>query len=68
VRTPDADPPGLAVHLSVDEGWHVNANPASFPFLVATTVEVIDGSHAAAIRYPEGERGHGHRWRPDHAI
>jgi hypothetical protein len=54
VQTPDADPPGLAVHLSVDEGWHVNANPASFPFLVATTVEVIDGSHAATIRYPEG--------------
>ncbi len=54
VRTPDADPPGLAVHLSIDEGWHVNANPASFAFLVATAVEVIDGSRAASIRYPEG--------------
>jgi hypothetical protein len=45
----------LVVRMSIDEGWHVNANPASLPFLVATSVEVLDGNGAAvAIRYPEG--------------
>lgn len=55
VRVPDSDPAALAVRLRIDEGWHVNANPASLPFLIATTVEGIDGSGPLAIRYPKGE-------------
>ncbi len=54
-RTPGTDPPGLAVHLRIDEGWHVNANPASFPFLVATAVEGVDGGAPVTTRYPRGE-------------
>jgi uncharacterized protein YyaL (SSP411 family) len=54
VSTPGADHTGLVVQLMIDEGWHVNANPASFPFLVATNVEQLDGSAVAAARYPEG--------------
>jgi uncharacterized protein YyaL (SSP411 family) len=53
-RMPDTDPPALAVHLRIDEGWHVNANPASLPFLVATAVEGVGGSDPVAIRYPKG--------------
>jgi len=51
----NADRSTLMVRMVVDEGWHVNANPASLPFLVATTVEVLDGPGTATIRYPEGK-------------
>ena len=30
----------VAVRLKVDDGWHINANPASFDFLIPTTLEV----------------------------
>jgi hypothetical protein len=43
----------FAVRLAIDDGWHVNANPASMPFLVPTQVELRGGS-AAEIHYPEG--------------
>jgi uncharacterized protein YyaL (SSP411 family) len=52
VRT--SEPRRVVVHLEIDEGWHVNANPASYPFLVATAVEGIDGDAAVTARYPEG--------------
>jgi len=52
VRIPE--PSRLVVQLEIDEGWHVNANPASYPFLVATAVEGIDGTGAVAARYPKG--------------
>jgi hypothetical protein len=51
----DAEPTGLVVRVTIDEGWHVNANPASFPFLVATSVELLDEKLAVAIRYPKGQ-------------
>jgi hypothetical protein len=43
----------LAVILTIDEGWHVNANPASLAYLVATAVEgpALGGR---SVRYPEG--------------
>jgi hypothetical protein len=50
----DGDPAQLVVRLGIDEGWHVNANPASLPFLIATAVEVRGAE--AVIRYPEGRR------------
>jgi hypothetical protein len=48
--------------MTIDEGWHVNANPASLPFLVATTVEGLDGNGVGGIRYPKGRS-----FRPDFA-
>jgi hypothetical protein len=48
----DGDPSQLVVRLTIDEGWHVNANPASLPFLIPTAVEVRGTQ--AVIRYPEG--------------
>jgi hypothetical protein len=48
----EADPAQLVVRLGIDEGWHVNANPASLPFLIPTAVEVRGAE--AVIRYPEG--------------
>jgi hypothetical protein len=33
----------------------VNANPASLPFLVATTVKGVDGNGVGGIRYPKGQ-------------
>jgi len=42
------------VRLRVDEGYHVNANPASFPYLIATQLNVpaADGISAAKVTYP----------------
>ncbi len=41
----------LAVTLHIAPGYHVNANPASSPDLVATTLHVA-GVDAAAVHYP----------------
>jgi uncharacterized protein len=43
------------VELSIRAGWHVNANPASEPSLVPTSVAAAR-SAVRAVRYPEGER------------
>ena len=42
------------VRLRVDDGYHVNANPASFPYLIATQLNVpaADGISAAKVSYP----------------
>jgi len=55
VRTSATDASRLSVQLEIDEGWHVNANPASYGFLVATAVEPTDGSGPVTARYPKGE-------------
>lgn len=52
---PGSDPPDLVVHLRIDEGWHVNANPASTAFLVATAVEAVGEGASVTARYPKGE-------------
>jgi hypothetical protein len=54
VGAPDSAATTLLVRLRIDEGWHVNANPASFPFLVPTSVEGLAGPIEATIRYPDG--------------
>ena len=43
-----------SVRLKVDHGYHINANPASFPYLIATELNVpkVDGISAAKITYP----------------
>jgi hypothetical protein len=44
--------------LSIGEGWHINANPASDAYQVATAVDADPPSAGALrnLRYPEGER------------
>ena len=50
-------PAELAVSLTVAAGWHVNANPASLPSLIPTTlsVELPGGEATATPRYPPGK-------------
>jgi len=50
-----ADDGSLVISVTVAPGWHINANPASMPFLIATAVEVEGSDQALAIQYPEGE-------------
>lgn len=46
----------LRVHLSIDDGWHVNANPASLDFLIGTQLTVHNQGAALplTIEYPLG--------------
>lgn len=44
----------LVVHIAIDKGYHINANPASDDFLVATQLQRKDGT-AVAVDYPAGE-------------
>ena len=44
----------LALRVTVDDGWHINANPASLKFLIPTTVEVEGIRQTASIGYPAG--------------
>ncbi len=37
--------------LQIQDGWHVNANPASSPYLIPTEV----AGDVSGVRYPEGE-------------
>jgi hypothetical protein len=51
------EPVDLIVTLRIDKGWHINANPASEPFLVPTAVEVaVEGGELTFTpQYPEGK-------------
>jgi DsbC/DsbD-like thiol-disulfide interchange protein len=42
------------VRVTIQAGYHINANPPTFPYLKATTLEIpaADGVAAAAIIYP----------------
>jgi hypothetical protein len=42
------------LRVTIREGWHVNANPASFPYLIPTEIQ----GKVRALRYPEGEDFH----------
>jgi hypothetical protein len=44
----------FVLELKVREGWHLNANPASLPSLVATSIEPVLGG-LRGVRYPDGE-------------
>ena len=50
-------PVELAVSLTVAAGWHINANPASLPSLIPTTlsVELPGGEVTVTPRYPPGK-------------
>ncbi len=43
----------FALILSIESGWHLNANPASAEFLVATQIEA-EGARLQEVVYPEG--------------
>src|ERR1700730_15659507 len=55
-------PPGGNIHaavlLSISPGFHVNANPATFSYLIATEVTVgkIEGISAGTPGYPASEK------------
>ena len=44
------------VELEITPGFHVNANPATFPYLIATEVQPgkVDGITVGKIAYPPG--------------
>jgi len=44
----------LELTLRIDAGWHVNANPASFDYLVPTRL-LIEGAVPRRIAYPPGK-------------
>ena len=60
LKAAPTDPSRLFVHLAIEKGWHVNANPASLSFLMPVEVEFTAGAAAAQVRYPEG-----HWFRPE---
>jgi uncharacterized protein YyaL (SSP411 family) len=41
----------IITKLKIDDGWHVNANPASFDYLIPTSV-AFDGLSATDVVYP----------------
>jgi uncharacterized protein len=50
-----ADEDRTIVTLQVDPGYHINANPASEPYLIPTTL-VFKGSAPARVAYPRPTR------------
>ena len=46
------------LHVAIAAGWHINANPSSPDYMIATTVAVAPagGVSAAAPRYPAAKR------------
>jgi hypothetical protein len=47
----EAAPPGFRVLLVVKRGWHINANPASSPYLIPTELR----GDARNVSYPKGK-------------
>lgn len=45
----------LNVHLQIRNGYHVNANPPTFPYLKATEIEITpaNGISVDFVRYPD---------------
>jgi uncharacterized protein len=50
-----ADQDRAIITLRVDRGYHINANPASQPYLIPTTL-VFAGSKPARVLYPRPTR------------
>lgn len=44
------------VIFTIQEGWHVNANPSSMDFLIPTKIEVADQTKSIDVTYPEGHK------------
>ena len=47
------------VRLTIEKGFHVNANPPSFPYLIATELEIkpADGITVGKLEYPAAKTG-----------
>ncbi|WP_293625810.1 protein-disulfide reductase DsbD domain-containing protein [Salinisphaera sp.] len=47
----------IKIELEIDSGWHINANPASFDFLIPTEIEVLAGRRMLSTKfaYPSGD-------------
>jgi DsbC/DsbD-like thiol-disulfide interchange protein len=47
----------LTLLLEIAEGWHINANPASFDYLIPTklSLEKTSGLRLVSVNYPKGE-------------
>jgi hypothetical protein len=45
----------IVTTLKIDSGWHVNANPASFDYLIPTSVS-FEGLSATRLVYPQAVR------------
>ncbi len=45
----------IVTKIHVDHGWHVNANPASFDYLIPTSVS-FEGLSATRVEYPPAAR------------
>ena len=48
---PGDDGNRVVVHVEIESGYHVNANPASFDYLIPTTVR-LQGVSARSVDYP----------------
>jgi DsbC/DsbD-like thiol-disulfide interchange protein len=47
----------IGVKLKVKSGWHINANPASMDYLIATSLQLpSEWLEAGAIKYPKAEK------------
>lgn len=53
-RQPNGDHDEIVVTLTIDPGYHANANPASLDYLISTKVS-IPGVPDAKIAYPPGQ-------------
>ncbi len=51
-RLPQADYYRIEITVNIDAGYHINANPASFDYLIPTSVS-FDDITPASIAYPE---------------
>jgi uncharacterized protein YyaL (SSP411 family) len=60
LRTSNAASERVAIQLQIDEGWHVNANPASLAFLIPTSVELLKAGpdRRIHVEYPPGTLFH----------
>lgn len=52
--------PAIMVRLAINQGWHVNANPASLRFLIPTTVKARINHQDVKLKlsYPPGRDSH----------
>ena len=58
VRRAPGAPSELLVRLTIQQGWHVNANPASLDFLIPTRVAAADPNNRVDVVYPGGANYH----------
>ncbi|MDX6305151.1 MAG: uncharacterized protein QOI77_2120 [Blastocatellia bacterium] len=55
VNVSQSSPVDAVIALSISPGFHINANPATFPYLIATevTTEGVEGIHVGTPVYPD---------------